>query len=281
MVQGMTGFGAAEKGAVRVEVRSLNHRFLDVTVKAPPQLIRHEMAMREALKRRFDRGKVDVFVSAVGAQGAVKVNINRAAARELLALLEGLREELSLPGRIDVAALLEFKGFFISEDVSYDSSELFDALDEALGGAEGMRISEGAAMAAEVSSRARTVGGMAEEIAELLPSIIQSGREKFLERLSGLLAGFDESRLLQEASQYAEKADITEEIARLRKHVEHLGATISAGGTIGRKLDFILQELNREANTIAAKSDDFRVLNIAVGMKAEIEKAREIAQNIQ
>lgn len=280
----MTGFGSAEKRGFRVEIRSLNHRFMDISVKLPPVLLRHEIALRDVLRQRFGRGKFDVYVSIAGdgREEEIKVNINKAAAKGLLTALNGLREELSIPGAVDIGTILNFKGLFMTEEVSYETAGLYEAFMEAVHGLELMRIKEGEALAVEIDSRAGNIEALNKEIIPLCPSVMESCKRKFLEKIKEFLpAGYDDARLLQEAAAAAEKADITEELTRIKNHLEYLRTILSEGGTIGRKLDFLLQELNREANTIASKADDYRVLNIVVEMKAEIEKTREQAQNIQ
>lgn len=281
MVQSMTGFGSAERGGFRVEIRSLNHRFLDISMKLPPGLAEHEMPLREILKNRFGRGKLDVYVSTTG-QGQLKLKLDSAMAGEILAALNRLKEELSLPGGVTMETLLGWKALFMTEELSYDTGPLYEAFGEAAAGVEDMRAREGAALAVEIEERAAGIDALNGRIMELCPAIREESMEKFASRLKGFLpGGYDEAKVLQEASSQAERSDIAEEVSRIRNHIEHLRKILSEGGKIGRQLDFLLQELNREANTIAAKADDYRVLSLVIEMKAEMEKAREQAQNIQ
>ncbi len=278
----MTGFGSAEKGGFRVEVRSLNHRFMDIVMRMPPVLGKYEMRLRETLQKKFDRGKFDVYVSATSA-GALKLKPNTETAREIYKALTGLKDSLGVTGEIDMGMLLHWKETFIEEEVTYDPEVLFAAFEAAVAGLEEMRLKEGEDLRAELLARAGTVGKLNEEVKSLAPAAIEAGKEKFLERLKQFFAdkGCDDSKLMQEAAGVAEKADITEETSRTKNHVEHMKHILQNGGTVGRKLDFLLQELNREANTIASKTDDYRISELVIDMKTEIEKAREQAQNIQ
>jgi uncharacterized protein (TIGR00255 family) len=282
MIHGMTGFGSAEKGGFRVEVRSLNHRFMDVTLRMPPVLGKHEMKLREILNKKFERGKFDVYVSASGA-GTLKLRPNIEVAKEIYNSLKGLKEGLGAAGQVDMGMLLHWKETFIHEEVTYDPEVLFEAFTEAVSGLEEMRLKEGEELRAELRERASNVGRLNDEVLKLAPKAMEAARAKFLERLREIFTdkGCDDSRLMQEAASVAEKGDIAEETSRTRNHVEHMKQILDNGGTVGRKLDFLLQELNREANTIASKTDDFRIANLVIDMKAEIEKAREQAQNVQ
>jgi uncharacterized protein (TIGR00255 family) len=281
MVQSMTGFGSAEKGGFRVEIRSLNHRFLDISLKLPPGLGEHEIPLREILRKRFGRGKFDVYVSTTG-ERQLRLKLDKAVAGEILDALNRLKEELSLPGSISMDTLLNWRGLFMTEELSYDTGPLYEAFNEAAAGVENMRVREGEALAAEIAARADRLESLNSGIIELYPAVREESRERFIKRLKELLPGeYDEAKVLQEASSAAERSDISEEVSRLKNHIEHLRKILSAGGKIGRKLDFLLQEVNREANTIASKTDNYRVLSLVIDMKAETEKAREQVQNIQ
>jgi uncharacterized protein (TIGR00255 family) len=282
MVQGMTGFGSAEKGGFRVEARSLNHRFLDITIKAPPFLFGHEVALRETIRQRFGRGKFDVYISANGV-GEARLDIDSEKAREIHQTLGALKDDLSLEGSIDMGMMLQWKESFITEKVSFDEEDLYGAFDEALDGLSRMREKEGRELSAELEERAARLDDLNSEVISLLPGIMEAGREKFMERLKTHLAGVecDDSRLLQEASSSVERSDVSEEVTRIKNHVEHLRKTLSEGGKVGRKLDFIFQELNREVNTLASKAIDYRALKNVIEMKAEVERSREQAQNLQ
>lgn len=280
-IQGMTGFGSASRDSFRVEIRSLNHRFMDVTMRMPTELSAHELPLREILKGRFERGKFDVNVSIAGAAGRIAVNINTDAAKEVLDSLNRLKGELGIAGEPDIRTLLEFKGLFIKEDVAYDTGALYDAFGEAASELEKMRLKEGEETLRELSLRAASLEVMNGEIEALSPEVMEAGKKKYFERIKELLPGEEHLKLLQEAAAIAEKADITEEVSRIKNHIVHMKRILSEGGAVGRKLDFLLQELNREANTIASKTDDYRISSLVIEMKAEIEKSREQVQNLQ
>ncbi len=265
-----------------MEIRSLNHRFMDMTLRMPAVLGKHEMGLREVLQKKFERGKFDVYVSAAGA-GELKLKPNAAVAREVLNALHGLRDELQILGTVDMGMLLHWRETFIEEEITYNGEALFEAFGAAVSGLEEMRIKEGEALAAELKARAEAVGKLNSEVIALAPEALERGKQKFFDRLREIFSdrGCDDSKLMQEAAGMAEKADITEETTRLSNHIAHMKQILENGGAVGRKLDFLLQELNREANTIASKTDDYRISNIIIEMKAEIEKAREQAQNVQ
>lgn len=282
MMQGMTGFGASEKGGFRVEVRSLNHRFLDVSVKMPYELGIHEMAIRDVVRGKFRRGRLEVYVSRKG-EAAERIAVDMKAAGKAYEALRSLKEEFSLSGGISVESLLFFKDMIFGQEEGCDEGALLDAVREAASGLEAMRLKEGGLLREEMDSRLRAVEAMNETISSLCPLSMDRTKDKFIENVRGLLGDSvrDEARLLQEACLAAERMDITEEVTRMRGHVAHMRKILSEGDAIGRKLDFLLQEMNREANTLASKSDDIEILRIAIEMKTEVERLREQAQNIQ
>jgi len=282
MIQGMTGFGSAEKNGFRVEIRSLNHRFMDVSFRMPAVLGKHEMRLREILQKRFARGKFDVYVSISGA-GKLKLKPNASVAAEVRDALRKLKEELNVPGEVDLGMVLYWRETFIEEEVTYDDEALIEAFEEAASGLEEMRRKEGGDLAAELKERAEAIEKLNAEVVALAPGARDAAKARFLERIKEMFPEktCEDSRLMQEAAGAAERADISEETARLSSHAAHMKEMLGAGGAVGRKLDFLLQELNREANTIASKTDDYRISSIVIDMKAEIERAREQAQNVQ
>jgi uncharacterized protein (TIGR00255 family) len=282
MIQSMTGFGSAEGDGYTVEIRSLNHRFLEIFVRLPASLAREEVTLRNKIRERFGRGKFDVYVSLSGV-GHMKLDINRQAAGEIAEALRALKGELGIKGDVDIQTLLHWKEMFMEEEISYDAAPLLQAFDEALGDIEKMRLREGKALQQDISARLETVNRLNAEIREICPAIAEAARERFQRRLRDIFkdSGMEDARVMQEAAVLAEKADISEEVSRIGSHVNQIKEALGAGGTIGRKLDFLLQELFRETNTITSKSDDPRVLRNGVEMKAEIERVREQVQNVQ
>ena len=282
MIQSMTGFGSAEGLSFKVEIRSLNHRFLDVSLKVPQNLGRHELPMRNMVRERFSRGKFDIFVSTInGKDLAIKVNMD--LAKGIYNSLRSLKEELSLQGEIGIETIASFREVVMTEETDHNIESLYDVFKEALNRVEEMRKREGEAIARDLFARLDLLEDLRVRTASLSREVADSCRERYRERLHSLFGdlGFDENRVLQEAALLAEKSDINEEITRLSSHIGQLKKILSDGDTIGRKVEFLLQELNREVNTIASKADDYRVSSVAVEMKAELEKIREQAQNIQ
>lgn len=282
MIQSMTGFGSAEKGVFKVEIRSLNHRFLDISIRIPQNLNRHEMALRNKVKERFSRGRFDVMVSTVEGEN-LKTKINKGLAKEIYDSLHALKDDLSLSGEIGIEIIAGFKEFISTEEIEYNTESLYSAFSEAMDRIKDMRIKEGEAIAKDMLSRLEMVERMNEQISLLCRDAVKKCKERFLERLNLLLGDTkcDENRVLQEAAIMAEKTDISEEIMRIISHIVQIRKILSDGDTIGRKLEFLLQELNREVNTIASKADDYRISSITIEIKAELEKIREQAQNIQ
>ena len=282
MVQSMTGFGASEKGSFRVEMRSLNHRFLEIAMKISPHLSEHEIPLRSLLKKRFSRGKFDVLVSLKEEENP-RIKVHRELAREIYNSLLSLKEELSLSGTIGIETIAGFRELIVNEEVPHDTELLYSAFGEAMDRVQDMRNKEGESIAQDMWSRLERVEQMNTQVSLLCPEVLNKCKERFMERLTLLFgdAQYDENRVLQEAAIIAEKTDISEEITRINSHVKQMRQILSDGDTIGRKVEFLLQELNREVNTIASKANDYRVSSSTVEMKAGLEKMREQAQNIQ
>ncbi len=282
MVQSMTGFGTAEKDDFRVEIRSVNHRFMDISIKLSLFLSEHEIPLRKMLKERFSRGKFDVLISTKN-DGEARLRLNTKLAKEIYNNLNTLKSELSIPGTLGIETLLNYKDLLIAEEPEYNVSSLYDAFKGAMAQLEKMRCDEGKALAEDILSRADRLESINKEIIALGPDIIADCKRKFQERIGELLSGieYDKDRILQEIALMIEKTDITEELARIESHLKQFKKILLGGDTIGKRLDFLLQELNREVNTIAAKTDDYRISNTVIEMKVEIERMREQVQNIQ
>jgi uncharacterized protein (TIGR00255 family) len=282
MIQSMTGFGSAEKEGCRIEVRSINHRFLDVSMRAPSFLSQLEIPFRNIMKEFVSRGKCDISISISG-QEATAIAINTEFVRKIYTAFRTLQEELSIGGEIDINGLLALHEMFIETSPRYDIEKVTDIYRQALGDLLKMRIAEGESLAAELRAMVSSLASMDESIRSSCDRVLSEVKAKFNERLSTLLEGrdIDENRILQEAAVIAARLDISEEIARIESHLGQFAEILLMGGIIGRKLDFILQELNREVNTIASKSADYEVSRTTVEMKTVIEKMREQVQNIQ
>ncbi len=282
MIQSMTGFGSAEKNGFRVEIRSLNHRFMDISMKLQQLLSEHEIPMRKMLKEKFARGKFDVSVSAVGDSKA-GLKFNEELAKDVYESLKALQSMLSIPGAIEIQTLLSYKELFLAGSQEYDSGLLYGAFKAAMEQLEKMRIEEGRAIAEDISNMADRVESLNKDLWSIMPDVIADYKVKFHERLREILDGveYDRDRVLQEVAIMIEKRDITEELARIDAHIKQFRKILQRGDIIGKQLDFLTQEFNREANTVASKAGDYRIANIIIELKSEIEKIREQVQNIQ
>lgn len=283
MIQSMTGFGSGERGSFRVEMRSLNNRFMDISIKVPQGLARHEIELRNMLKEEFSRGRFDVSVYVT--EGArQRVRMDRALATDIYNALQALKDEFQLPGSISVDVMAGFRDIIISEEADLNETPLYEAFMDAVAMLSEMREREGAAILQDMLARIDAISLMNSTVASLCPEVVNACRDKFIRRLNELSGEgivSDVNRIMQEAALMAEKMDISEEVTRISSHTEQLKNLLLDGGTIGRKAEFLVQELNREVNTISSKAGDFRVSGIAIEMKNELEKVREQVQNIQ
>jgi uncharacterized protein (TIGR00255 family) len=296
MIQSMTGFGnasfAVDSGAFEPDVRSVNHRHLDVRVRVPRALTSLEHDFRTHIQERFARGKFDCRVATPeGAPPAARLEVDVAAAREYLAAARELRREEDVPGELGVADLLALPGVarLVEPDLSGDALHraAFAALDAALDELGAMRAAEGEVLARDLVARVDRVAELADALEERSGLVQESARERLrkrarqLESETGML---DEARLHQEIVIAADRLDITEEIVRLRSHLDQFRTLLQAGAPgspVGRRLEFLLQELGREANTIGSKSSDAPIAHVVVELKTELERLREQVQNVE
>jgi len=282
MAQSMTGFGSASNADLAVEIRSLNHRFIDISIKMPQFMGQYEIPLRNILKENFERGRFDVSIS-LNEQKAPQVKWNRPLAKNLLSALEDLQKELSLPGKIDIQTFSAYRDILIEEEPVYDVNTVYGIFQKAVLSLKEMRIREGNLLSEEIRKRTATLDEMIKTIKSRAPDELVRWRERFSARLRLIVdAGImDNSRILQEAAIMAEKLDISEEIRRIESHLIQLAEIPHQGDAVGKKLDFLLQELNREVNTLACKSGEYAISAVVIEMKTELEKIREQVQNIQ
>ena len=275
-------FSFAENEGFKVEVRSLNHKYLDVSVRMPSFLMEQEIPIRKLMKEAFERGKIDVSVS-LADKRQKKVKVNTDLATEMYKAFMELQKELALPGSLDIGFFSGYRELLLTEESENNTDALFKAVKEAVSRVEGMRKNEGTALEKELRQRLETVAGKRESIEAASKNMIQSYKEKLSKRIAELIqnAPPDETRMAQEVAFIAQKGDISEELARLGSHVRQFGTFLSSDASVGRRLDFLCQEINREVNTIAAKVDDVDIINLTLDMKSELEKLREQVQNIQ
>ncbi|MBD5459594.1 MAG: YicC family protein [Lachnospiraceae bacterium] len=292
MIKSMTGFGRCEimenNRKFTVEMKSVNHRYLDVNMKMPKKLNFFEAAIRNELKNYMQRGKVDVFVTYEDfSDSNVSVKYNRDTAETYLQYLKQMASEFDLENDVRVSTLARFPEVFSMEEQTVDGDELWRQLQHALRGAAEefveARIREGENLREDLIRKLDQMLLEVDFIAERSPVIIADYKQKLREKVKELLEDtkIDESRLLMEVTIYADKVCVDEELVRLKSHIEATRAALTEGGSVGRKLDFIAQEMNREANTILSKTTDLEISDRAINLKTEIEKIREQIQNIE
>ena len=292
MIKSMTGFGRCEVSEnnrkFTVEMKSVNHRYLDVNIKMPKKLNFFESAIRALLKDYIQRGKVDMFITYEDmTENNVSIKYNKDIAAEYLKYLKEMAEEFALDNDIRVSTLSRYPEVLTMEEQTIDEEGIWKTLEKAIkGAAEGFvetRIKEGENLRTDLISKLDGMLSHVDFIQERSPQIISEYKQKLEDKVKDLLADVkvDENRLLMEVTIFADKVCVDEEIVRLKSHIETTKATLKAGGSMGRKLDFIAQEMNREANTILSKANDLEISNRAIELKTEIEKVREQIQNIE
>ncbi len=294
MIRSMTGYGRGETQRdglqVTVELRAVNNRYLDCAVKLPRAYIFAEDALKKQVQERVSRGKVDLFVTLTQTEGEdQKVTVNKPLAREYIQALKtiwalgaGDLKDESYPASVarfpDVLTVEKRE-----EDLETVKARLLETLALALDDFNAMRLREGEKLRADILGRAETIEALVGQVERRSPETVLAYRQKLEARLREVLENrqLDESRVLTEAAIFADKVAVDEETVRLRSHIAQLREMLDQGGAIGRKLDFLIQEFNREANTIGSKCTDLNVTRLVVDMKAEIEKIREQVQNIE
>ena len=292
MIKSMTGFGRCEitenNRKFTVEMKSVNHRYLDVNIKMTKKLNFFESAIRNELKNFISRGKVDVFITYEDfTENNTTIRYNKEVAGEYMKYLRQIAEDFQLDDDIRVSTLSRYPEVLTMEEVTLDEEELWKGLQKAIVGAsEGFvqtRIVEGENLKEDLIGKLDHMLELVDFISERSPQIIKEYREKLAAKVQEMIGDVqvDEARLLTEVTIFADKSCVDEELVRLRSHIETTKKTLEAGGSIGRKLDFIAQEMNREANTTLSKSNDLEISNCAIELKTEIEKVREQIQNIE
>ncbi len=292
MIRSMTGFGRCEiqsgEKKFTVEMKGVNHRYLDVNIRMPKKLYFFETAIRSYLKKYIQRGKVDIFVTYEDlSEGQMFLKYNETLAAEYLDYFRQMEEKFGLENDVRISALSRYPEVFTMEEQDVDEEKLWNGLREALDGAciqfVSARETEGEKLREDLIGKLDDMKAVVEKIEERSPQILSEYREKLEDKVKELLADtqIDESRIAAEVVLFADKICTDEEIVRLKSHIDHMKSTLQAGEGIGRKLDFIAQEMNREANTILSKANDLTVSNYGIDLKTEIEKVREQIQNIE
>lgn len=292
MLMSMTGYGKseenAEAGKISVELRSVNHRYSELSVKIPRQFFSIENEIRKRVSERFRRGKIDIFIQFdQSSEGVTPPQANLPLAKAYYDIFTKMGSELGLKEPVSLTQVLAQKDVLSYQEISLDLDQVVPALFSALAGAieslESMRRREGEALDKEIRGRVESVISLVEKVASFAPVAVSANAARLRERIDRLMGEtqVDESRLAQEVAMLADRMDITEELVRLRSHFKQFFSVISLSEPVGRKLDFLLQEINREVNTIGSKANDTDIAALVVEMKSELEKVREQVQNIE
>lgn len=293
MIKSMTGYGRARemlhKRDITVEVRSVNNRYLDCTVKMPRMYSFAEDAVKSCVQKSISRGKVDVFITVdASAADVAKVAVNRELAASYVAALNELSQVCGCGDcKITPEALSRFPDVLTvtkeEEDLETVSADLCQVLEEALEAHFQMRALEGKNLAGDIGGRLTTIENLAGQVEARSPETVAEYRRKLTARMQEVLqnTSIDEQRILTEAAIYADKIAVDEETVRLRSHVSQLRSMLESDEPMGRKMDFLIQEVNRESNTIGSKCNDVAIAKVVVSLKAEVEKIREQVQNIE
>ena len=293
-IKSMTGFGRAEitenNRKYTVEIKAVNHRYLEASVKMPKKLSMFEANIRNVMKEYMERGKVDVFVTLEDYNGAAEtVKYNSALAHEYMKYIQEMADDFGIQNDIRLSVLARFPDVFTMEDVATDEEELWVTLEKAVRGAcenfVAAREKEGENLKSDLILKLDEMAGYVGFIEEHSPEIVTEYRKKLEDKLRDMLGNLDvkadEARIVTEVTIYADKICVDEEIVRLKSHVKAMKDELIKGGACGRKLDFIAQEMNREANTTLSKSGDLALTDKAIELKTLIEKIREQVQNIE
>ena len=292
MIKSMTGFGRSEivKGnrKISVEIKSVNHRYLEAGIKMPKKLNVFESRMRDLLKKYATRGKIDIFINSEDdSESQVNLKFNQNIADEYMAIFNNMSEKYNLKNDMTVGGLARFPEVITMDEVQEDEEELWHFIEEAMKAAleqfVNTRILEGENLKKDLLGKLDHMEELVAFVEKRSPEIMKEYRSKLESKVKELLGDttIDESRIATEVIIYADKICVDEETVRLRSHIEHARKCLNEDGGIGRKMDFIAQEMNREANTTLSKANDIEISNAAIDLKTEIEKVREQIQNIE
>ena len=292
MIRSMTGFGRRQSawpgGTVTVEIRSVNHRFLETSIRLPKPLASHEDRYKKLIQAQCARGRVDLSVLTQGGKGGARtLQLDAGLANQYHQALRTLQRSLKLGGTIDIGLIAGLHGVLGVADQPAEDPKLAKVVDrltrQAVSDLVGMRKKEGALLAKDLLGRAATLKTYAEQIAAKAPGVAHESLERMKARVGKLLEADppDLPRLHQELAIYADRSDITEELVRLDAHVIQFGQTIQRTDSVGKTLDFLLQEMGREVNTIGSKANDLTITSCVVQMKTELERLREQIQNVE
>ncbi|KXG75977.1 YicC/YloC family endoribonuclease [Thermotalea metallivorans] len=293
MIKSMTGFGRGEardsERLFTVEMKSVNHRYNDIVVRMPKRLTYLEEKMKDMVRNEIKRGRVEIYVTLENlGTGDTKISLNHPLAAQYYQCLREIKNSFEVKDDISVSLFSKFPDVFIIESREEDEDEIWQCLknaaNQALEALVAMRIAEGEKLALDIRSRCDYIENIVRIIEERSPEVVQAYKTKLKERIREMLeeaVAVDDYRLSMEAAIYADRSNITEEIVRLNSHIAQLRKSLKESQPIGRKLDFLIQEMNREINTIGSKANDLEIINYVVDVKSELEKIREQVQNIE
>lgn len=290
MIYSMTGFARAEEinkeYKMSVEIKSVNHRYLDMNIKMPRKFNAFEGNIRSVLKEYIQRGKVDVYITYEDyAKTTVSLHYNKQIAEEYLQYAKAMAEEFDIPMDLKVSQLIRFPEVIQTEEVGIDNEECLDLLEKMLRKVciafLESRKAEGENLKKDIIEKLQLMEECATFITEKSPKLIEEYKDKLYAKVADLISTADETRLLTEVTLFADRTCIDEELVRLKSHIHAVRTELLTGGSVGRKLDFIAQEMNREANTMLSKSTDLEISDKAIILKTEIEKIREQIQNLE
>lgn len=290
MIRSMTGFGRCKMSVneydINIDIRSVNHRYLDLNIKLPKYYAFLEEKIREKVSKVISRGKIEVsiYIKLINSDEK-QIVLNEPLCDNYIAVLNSLKEKLGTEDKIDIRLMSRFNDIFELEYKEADeeavSASVLSVLDSCLEDFILMREREGQRIKEDLEERLEKVKQLGDIVEKRAPQIVEEYREKLLARLNEVLNNVDEQRVLQEAAIYADKITTAEETVRLSSHIKEFKNLINQGNAVGKKLDFIVQEMNREVNTIGSKSNDFETAKVVVELKSEIENIREQIQNIE
>ena len=292
MIKSMTGFGRVEhvsgQQKITIEMKSVNHRYLELGIRMPKKLNIFEGKIRDLMKKYIARGKVDVFINYEDlSENNVSLKYNADLANEYMAIFNKMAEQFGMNNDVTIGSLARYPEVITTEAVDADEDSLWhfiaDAVEEACKQFVDTRIKEGENLKADLVGKLEHLKELVSAVEERSPQVLEEYRTKLNDKVKELLGDtqIDEARIATEIVIYADKICVDEETVRLRSHIDNAIKSLSEDGGIGRKLDFIAQEMNREANTIMSKANDLQVTNIAIEIKTDIEKVREQIQNIE
>ncbi len=294
LIKSMTGYGRGEydDGTVSLtaEIKTLNHKYNDIIIRLPKKLSLFEEKVRNLVKEKITRGRVEIYVHIDEAKsGSVKINPNFELIDKLMQALNDINERYELNKNVGMEHLLKFEDILSIEPVEEDLDELWvkfeSCVSDALNDLMEMRQDEGKRISVDIMERVDTVSSCVEAISKRIPDVVKEYKEKLNQRINELLSDtgtqIEESRLALEVAVYADRSDITEEIVRIKSHLKELEKIPFETVPVGRKLDFLMQEMNREVNTVGSKSQDNEITSIVIDLKSELSKIREQVQNIE